>query len=258
MPTKTSLFARQREPEIVGGAGARSPRYYCQQQDLDRGRYADDHGDGDAVGGEIHQPREVEPVPPGERSQRHRLPAQQRDQSEAERGPASPSSPPDRGRQRHHRQRRTTENMIALCALLNASPPDETEGSLGIPSRRRASRAARMATRRIRVGTDFCSFGIASSPKAPATKARPPASPPPAGTQIWPTMGYTIGRHSPVRIGCRIRIVSCCWIVGRSINIRYAWTTQHQFPTTRIPRGKRLADRKRPRIGLCAGRRSAR
>jgi len=85
-----------------------------------------------------------------------------------------------------------------------------------------------------------------------------PASPPPAGTQIWPTMVYTIGRHSPVRIGCRIRIVSCCWIVGRSINIRHAWTTQHQFPTTRIPRGKRLADRKRPRIGLCAGRRSAR
>src|SRR2546429_6932768 len=83
-------FARQREAEIVGGAGARSPRHYCRQQDLDRGRYADDQGNGDAIGGEIQQPLGVEPVPPGERSQRHRLPDQQRDDTEAERGPASP------------------------------------------------------------------------------------------------------------------------------------------------------------------------
>jgi len=74
-----------------------------------------------------------------------------------------------------------------------------------------------------------------------------PSSPPPARTQIWPTMHLL----TLERVGCRITVISW-WIVGRSITINDALITRHQFPTARVPRWKRRADH-----GLCACRRCA-
>src|SRR5262249_14441235 len=58
---------------------------------LNRGRYADDEGDGDTVGGEIQQLRQLQPIPPDERSERHHLSDQQGDKTKAECGPSSPA-----------------------------------------------------------------------------------------------------------------------------------------------------------------------
>ena len=105
----------------------------------------------------------------------------------------------------------------------------------------------------------FAPAGIGSSPKAVATRL---SSPPPPGTQIRPAMDplYGMSRHSAIWIDSRIGGVSR-WIVGRSINISDAGITLHQFPTARIPAGKRLADRRPRRIKggshLCPGHRPA-
>jgi hypothetical protein len=53
------------------------------------------------------------------------------------------------------------------------------------------------------------------------------------------------------RVGSRITVISW-WIKGRSITIKDALITHHQFPTARVPGWKRGADH-----GLCPSRRRA-
>jgi hypothetical protein len=74
----------------------------------------------------------------------------------------------------------------------------------------------------------FASAAIAVIPPSPSALATP-SSPPPARTQIWPTMHLL----TLERIGCRITVISW-WIVGRSITINDALITRHQFPTARV------------------------
>src|SRR5262249_37082512 len=74
-----------------------------------------------------------------------------------------------------------------------------------------------------------------------------PSSPPPARTQIWPTMHLLTLK----RVRDRLTEISWC-IVGRSITINDAWIARQQFPTAWVRRWKRPADH-----GLCPGRRCA-
>ena len=90
-PKTTSARRGSTKPEIVGGiAGALRKQH--QQRHLDRRRYQDDQGDGDAVAGKIRQMPRRGAVPDAKRRQRGELAGQQGEDRQAEGRPASPGS----------------------------------------------------------------------------------------------------------------------------------------------------------------------
>jgi len=68
-------------------------------------------------------------------------------------------------------------------------PDGTTKYDIVRPEQRGDEQGARTTARRISVGKNFRSADIESSPKALATRL----SPPPAATQIWPTMDPLYG-----------------------------------------------------------------